>query len=217
MTVAHDLTGYLQALPNVDLRVPLTFDHPDSRAIATPSEILERLRDRLLGLPRMVGGNSAAVLLLLYPRDGEMMVLMTRRASWLRNHPREVSFPGGAVEPGETLADAALRETFEEVGIHRSNIKLLGLLGSGAVRGSGRSFSGIVGYCETPPITTMNADEVEAVLEVPLGLVYTPDYFCEFWYNRSFGWGLFHFFVMVPDIIWGASARMLVELLALLE
>jgi len=217
LTAAHDLSGYLQTLPNVDRRVPLTLECAATGAIATRSEVLERLRGRLLRLPAKVGGNSAAVLLLLYPRDGEMMVLMTRRSSWMRHHPHEVSFPGGAVESGETLEEAALRETFEEVGIDRSNIELLGLLGSGAVRGSGRSFSGIVGYCDSPPITTLNADEVEAVLEVPLGLVYTPDYFCELWYNSSFGWGLFHFFVMVPDIIWGASARMLVELLALLE
>lgn len=217
MTVVRDLSEYLQVLPDVDRRVPVTVDTSAGGLIVTQSEVLKRLRSRLLRLPAEVGGNSAAVLLLLYPRNGEMMVLMTRRSSLLRHHPREVSFPGGAVEPGETLGEAALRETFEEVGIDRSSIELLGLLGSGAVRGSGRSFSGIVGHCETPPKTRLNPSEVELVLEVPLGLAYTPDYFCELWYSPVFGWGLFHFFVMLPDIIWGASARMLVELLALLE
>lgn len=215
MTV-RDLHQYLQGLPTVARRVPVML-RSESGAIPPYAAVVERLKRSLSPLPTGIGGNGAAVLLLLYPAGDETMVLMTRRSGALRNHPREISFPGGRVEAGETLEDAALRETYEEVGIDGSAIELLGLLGSGAIRGSGSSFSGIVGCSTSRPVVTLNADEVEVVLEVPLSLVYTPDYFCELWYSEAFGWGLFHFFVMAPDLIWGASARMLVDLLTLLE
>ncbi|WP_298209902.1 CoA pyrophosphatase [Ferrimicrobium sp.] len=212
----QDLQQYLQGLPVPARRVPVLLQS-GSRTIPSHPEVVQRLRGSLSPLPNEVGGNGAAVLLLLYPLDGETMVLMTRRSASLRNHPHEISFPGGGVEAGETIPEAALRETFEEVGIDYSAIELLGLLGSGAIRGNGRSFSGVVGHCRSRPVVQLNADEVETVLEVPLSLVYTPDYFCELWYSDTFGWGLFHFFVMAPDLIWGASARMLVDLLVLLE
>lgn len=213
----RDLGSYLQRLPKVARRVPVAFDR-ERITIGSHHEVIRTLGDRLSPLSGHIAKNPAAVLLLLYPdMHGAPTVLMTRRAPSLRHHPHEVSFPGGAVEPGETLAEAALRETYEEVGIDPSDVKLLGLLGSGAVRGSGRSFSGVVGHVDARPDLHLNEDEVEAVVELPLAMVGSKDYFSELWYSDGTGWGLFHFFVRSPDLVWGASARLLVDLLAVLE
>ena len=59
----------------------------------------------------------AAALLLLYPGEHGISLPLTLRASGLRRHPGQISLPGGATDPGETLAQAALREAREEIGI----------------------------------------------------------------------------------------------------
>ncbi|MCL5973521.1 MAG: NUDIX hydrolase [Ferrimicrobium sp.] len=212
----HDLTQYLQRLPAVERRVPVTFDRERFK-IGSHTEVIATLMARLSPVTAELVGNPAVVLILVYPHDGTSTVLMTRRAATLRHHPREVSFPGGAAEPGETLAQTALRETYEEVGIEPADVELIGLLGSGAVRVSGRSFSCVVGHAPTRPSIRTSIDEVEEVVELPLSIVGSSDYFSELWYSNSMGWGLFHFFVRRPDLIWGASARLLVDLLAILE
>src|SRR3954447_1265063 len=60
---------------------------------------------------------AAAALLLLYPSESGVAVPLTVRATHLRRHAGQISLPGGAVDAGETLADAALREAYEEVGV----------------------------------------------------------------------------------------------------
>ena len=65
-------------------------------------------------------------------------LLLTRRAATLRNHPGQWAFPGGRVETGETLVDAALRETQEEVGFALTAANVLGFLDDFVTRsGSG--------------------------------------------------------------------------------
>jgi hypothetical protein len=71
------------------------------------------------------GMRDAAGLLLLYPHDGDWQLLLTLRASALRHHTGQVSLPGGRVDPGETLEQAALREAFEEVGIGPGGIEIV--------------------------------------------------------------------------------------------
>ena len=59
----------------------------------------------------------AAALVLLYPLDDAPHVLLTVRAGRLGKHAGQVSFPGGLIDAGESVRDAALREAFEEVGL----------------------------------------------------------------------------------------------------
>ena len=63
---------------------------------------------------------QAAGLVLLYPHGDETALLLTVRSAHLANHQGQVSLPGGAVEAGESVEDAALREAHEEVGLGRA-------------------------------------------------------------------------------------------------
>jgi len=71
---------------------------------------------------------TAAGLLLLYPRDRDVAIPLTVRASGLARHAGQISLPGGATDPGETLSEAALREAAEEIGVDSSTVRILGEL-----------------------------------------------------------------------------------------
>ena len=71
-------------------------------------------------------GRESAVLMLFGPADGGGEdVVLTERAHHLRSHPGQVSFPGGALDPGETAVEAALREAHEEVGIEPTTVEVV--------------------------------------------------------------------------------------------
>ena len=70
----------------------------------------------------------AAGLLLLYPREYDVAVPLTVRASHLPRHAGQISLPGGAADPGETLAATALREASEEIGVDPAAVRILGEL-----------------------------------------------------------------------------------------
>src|SRR6187401_2658873 len=71
---------------------------------------------------------AAAALALLYPRDGQPVLLLTVRGADLPRHRSQVSLPGGAIEAGETPEEAALREANEEVGLEPGLVVVRGRL-----------------------------------------------------------------------------------------
>jgi len=106
----------------------------DANAPAATSlnDKFELIRQRLspaasMPLPAMREQRAAAVLLPLVDRGGVPSMLYTRRADRLKSHPGQVAFPGGRLDRGDhDLVSAALRETHEEVGIHPSDVDVLG-------------------------------------------------------------------------------------------
>jgi 8-oxo-dGTP pyrophosphatase MutT (NUDIX family) len=152
---------------------------------------------------------------LVHHADG-LTVLLTERAADLRNHPGQISFPGGRIEAGESPLDAALRETEEEIGLDRRHVEVLGYLPCHLI---------VSGYCVTPIVARvppgiplrLDPVEVAGIFEVPLAHVLDPA-------NhrgriRKFGDDE----VEVFDIpygkrnIWGATAGMLLTLGGLLD
>src|SRR5687767_14552875 len=90
----------------------------------------------------------AAALLMLYPHDGGVAVPLTVRASGLTRHAGQISLPGGATDPGETLAQAALREASEEIGVDPSSVRVLGELTPVHVLVSGFTLHPVVGIVD---------------------------------------------------------------------
>ena len=111
---------------------------------------------------------AAAALLLLYPLEGRAAIPLTVRASGLTRHPGQISLPGGATDEGETLADAALREASEEIGVDPVTVRILGELTPVHVIVSGFTLHPVVGVTDQRPEFQAAPGEVDEILEVSL-------------------------------------------------
>ncbi len=165
---------------------------------------------------------TSAVLVALFDAGGEAHVVLTRRARHLRVHAGEVALPGGRVEAGESLIVAALREADEEVGLDATRVRPLGWLTPLTTRVSGSIIWPIVAALEEPPSLVPSPAEVETAFDVALAdLAAEGGYLEEMWRRPRAGAGSdaqlvpISFFRGPADLIWGATARVLVDLVAL--
>ncbi len=154
---------------------------------------------------------NAAVMLLLFEENGQLQLLLTRRAAHLRHHPGQISFPGGKIETGETAAAAALRETYEETGIEPRQIQLLGSLAA-LNTSTGFIVQPWLGYIPTRPRLVLQPTEVAAVLTMPLQYALPQADGRSHWHQLQFGQRTLHFLPFEGQLIWGASAAMLQQL-----
>jgi 8-oxo-dGTP pyrophosphatase MutT (NUDIX family) len=116
----------------------------------------------------------AAVLLLLVDQPAGLSVLLTQRSADLADHPGQISFPGGRVEPTDVNAiDTALREASEETGLPRERVGILGALPHYATV-SGYGITPVVGWTEPPLALAPDPFEVAEVFEVPLAFLLDP-------------------------------------------
>lgn len=116
----------------------------------------------------------AAVLALLYPIEDRWHVPFTLRPQHLPDHAGQVCFPGGAVEPGESLRQAAIREFHEEVGAEEVTPQIIGSLSPIYVHVSNFRVDPFVAVCDQRPNFVPNPHEVDEILEVPLDHLLTP-------------------------------------------
>jgi 8-oxo-dGTP pyrophosphatase MutT (NUDIX family) len=169
----------------------------------------------LPGLDR-AGNRPAAVLCALFEEEGEARVILTRRSSRLRSHTGEVSFPGGRLDPDEMPVAAALREASEEVGLDPEAVEILGQLSPLSTYSNQSTITPFVGVLGGRPALHPNPAEVERAFDVSLAELASDDvYHQELWELPGVGWREINFFDLVGDTVWGATARMLRELLVL--
>ena len=160
---------------------------------------------------------TAAALLLVYPGENGVSVPLTVRASGLKRHAGQISLPGGAADPGETLAQAALREAQEEIGIDPSTVRILGELTPIHVIVSGFTLYPIVGISDVRPMFTPAAYEVEEVIEVSIEHLRDASRIRQGMRVRE---GLaieFPYFALMGRQVWGATAMVLGEFICLLQ
>ena len=168
--------------------------------------------------PRSViakGFKPAAVLVPIQERAGEHYLTLIERAATLRSHGGEIAFPGGAVtaEDRDTLA-AALRECQEEIGIDPENAQIIGQLDQVTVVGSRYLVTPFVGILRPPFMVSPNKQEVNSVIPIPVSSLLEPDCFAAELKADGRARIIYHFRYEALDI-WGATARILKQLLEL--
>lgn len=157
---------------------------------------------------------QAAVLVLLYPRHGELHVAFTRRTDHLAHHRGQISFPGGAVEPEDaSFLDTALREAQEEVGIGTRDLQVWEELEPVYVPPSNYLVHPFVVYAGRRPDFHPDPNEVAELLEVPLSSLMRPESFVLEPREMDGQRFLEPLFRYQSHRIWGATAIVLDQLL----
>ena len=160
---------------------------------------------------------EAAVIALLYPCEADWCIVLTRRTENLASHQGQISFPGGRIEAGETAEGTALRELEEELAVDPSSITILGQITPLHIVPSRFYVHPIVAFTQVHPHFQAAAAEVSEVIEAPLRLLLDPET------QRSEVWQLrgqpteVPFYAIGSHKVWGATAMILAELLALLN
>jgi 8-oxo-dGTP pyrophosphatase MutT (NUDIX family) len=176
------------------------------------------------GVVAVPGSRPAAVLVALFEEGAEARVVLTVRSDQLRSHTGEVAFPGGRLEDGEGVVEAALREAEEEVALDPAAVTVLGRLTPRPTISSGALMTPVVGELAGRPTLRANPGEVERVFDVALSELAADGVFHEEWWSipgRSgapgFPDGEFPvwFFAVAGETVWGATARTLVELICM--
>lgn len=169
-------------------------------------------------LPPSDGYRRAAVLIPLVWKDEEWQVLFTRRTEMVQSHKGQVSFPGGAVEPGDrTLEDTARRETHEEIGLAPDEIRIVGRLNDYPTI-SDFLITPIVGLIPWPVSFHLSAEEVQRVFFVPLHWLADPTHFEERPYLRQNGKvePVIYYQLYDGEMVWGVTGRITVNFLTIL-
>ena len=188
---------------------------PGPRAQITMAPQPRALRPPPGATPRQAG-----VLLLLYPLDGNggaLHLVLTVRTPELFHHSGQVSLPGGGWEEGDdSLEETALREAQEEIGVVADGLELLGPLTPLYIPPSDNLVHPFVAYAARRPTFEPDPVEVAELLEVPLRLLLDPATLRE----EDWTWrdAPLHvpFYAVGGHKVWGATAIVLAEFLALL-
>ena len=159
---------------------------------------------------------TAAALLLVYPAADGPAVPLTVRASGLARHAGQISLPGGASDPGETLADTALREASEEIGIDPRTVRVLGELTPVHVLVSGFTLHPVVGVTDARPDFIVAQEEVEEVLEVSLDHLRDASRIRRGTRVREGVAVEYPYFDLLGHQVWGATAMILGEFICLI-
>ncbi|MGA2361789.1 MAG: CoA pyrophosphatase [Candidatus Aminicenantales bacterium] len=160
---------------------------------------------------------KAGVLLLLYEKGGRLHLLLTRRTERVLHHPGQISFPGGEQHPGESIEATALRETKEELGVDLEAARTLGRLTPLYIAPSNYCVYPTVIFLPGEPLFTLQPDEVAEVIEIPVSHLAEPANRRR--ETRTIGDRMANvpFYDFQGHKIWGATAMVLAEFLALLE
>ena len=157
------------------------------------------------------GYRHAGVLLPILVEGGLCKVLLTRRTDRVAHHKGQISFPGGAVDRGDgSIEETVLRETYEEIGLSREHIEILGRIDDALTLASNYLIHPLVGHITAIDDFTINKAEVAGIIKVPLSLFrredaerrpYSVEYDGVEYETPAYK---YH-----SDLIWGATARMM--------
>lgn len=160
---------------------------------------------------------KAGVLVLLYPREGRLHLVLTRRTANVAQHQAQISFPGGQKDENESIIEAALREAREELHVAPGAVRVLGELTPLFIPPSNYCIYPVVAAAGRRPDFRPAPDEVAEVIEIPL------DHFLDLRNIQREVWPIrgtdvtVPFFLFQGHKIWGATAMVLAELIDLIK
>ena len=174
-------------------------------------EMLSARDPKVIKDGRESGYRHAGVLLPLLVEGGLCKVLLTRRTDMVEHHKGQISFPGGAVDEGDvSIEETVLRETYEEIGLSREHIEILGRIDDVLTMASNYVVHPFVGCITHLNDLVINRAEVERVVKVPLSLFHgansekkrhAVEYEGVIYETPAYEYG--------KDLIWGATAKMM--------
>lgn len=198
---------------------------PDGSSFLTEEMIARRMRE-VSPNPKLdllaedkTNLRPAAVLVPLFWEEDHWNLLFTRRTDTVQSHKGQVSFPGGASDPGDGSPEAtALRETFEEIGLQPHDVTVIGRLGSHPTITS-YLITPVVGCIHGPKAYLLSRHEVSRVFSIPLCWLADPNN----WEERprttpvGFSENIIYYKPYDGEILWGATARITHDLLRTLD
>ena len=183
---------------------------------ASPSQVVHEVLLRRPGESSPI--RQAAVLVPLVQVENEWRLLYIRRSDQVLDHKGQVAFPGGSWEERDASEEeTALRETWEEIGVDPSDVRVLGRLDR-LLTGTGYRITPVVGILPWPYSFTLSLEEVASVFTIPLTWLAEPA-------NREVrpfirdgvSINVIYFAPYQGELLWGATARMTMNLINLLR
>tara|TARA_B100000287_G_scaffold434181_1_gene497923 strand:- start:854 stop:1477 length:624 start_codon:yes stop_codon:yes gene_type:complete len=159
----------------------------------------------------------AAVLVLLYPDQSNWYFFLTKRTQNVDHHKGQISLPGGMVEKDELQAEAAIRETYEEIGVQKDKIEIIGHLTKFLVPISGFEIFPFIGWTSNKPKTYIQINEVEKVFSVSIkSLIHKKTKKIK--ETNLYGVpATIPYFDLENEIVWGATSIILSEFRSVLK
>lgn len=153
---------------------------------------------------------TAAVLVPLFSRQGQMNVLLTKRSQLVEHHKGEISFPGGKLDDSDpNLLSCALRETSEEIGVHPSDVEILGELDDFYTVATSFLVVPFVGIIPYPYDFQTSPREIDELLRIPLDVFLDPHRRRETIMEVNRRPVTIVSYLWENQVIWGATARIL--------
>lgn len=207
-----DFKHFLSSIPHLS-KIPLPGE--DAHRKLSPPERSELIRNINFDV---VKPNRAAVMIVVYPRATQCSIALIKRTCYVGVHAAQIALPGGKLNHGESTLAAALRETYEEIGIPQCQIKVIRELSALYIPPSNFLVSPFLGYVEQTPDFLLNGLEVAQLIELSvadlLNDLHLKTPLIDTSYSKSVKVPAF---VIKHHTIWGATAMILNELKQVLQ
>jgi len=159
----------------------------------------------------------SSVLVVMKPEEETFSLLYTVRSTKLRNHTKQISFPGGRADKNESVVETALREANEEIGLEQSNVQILGRLSPLFVPNSNSGIIPVIAILTSNQEFHLNTDEVEELFYTNIKELNNSNisHFPLEYNNNSFSVPYWKVHPTIP--LWGATAIISKELQCIWE
>lgn len=209
-----DFIEFLKYVPKIEKETLLA---KEAHLIMAPKERL--LADHDEENYSLLNPKKAAVMMLFYPKNKQTHLVLIVRNSYPGVHSSQIAFPGGKVElEDESLAHTALRETYEEIGIHPENINVIKPFSEIYIPPSNFLVAPFMGICQTELQFTEQVEEVAGIIELPLTDFLNEEHIVLKRMDTSYGADIeVPTFKIKEHYVWGATAMMMSELKEVLK